>query len=279
MRKLYATGISGTIGRHLPNLVCSVNLNLASGRKDFCNLKIEKDSNLLHLAGVVGPAKVEKDIQYAHKVNVDGVRFLADEFLHKSIGKFFYVSTSHVYAPSLDLLTESSLIRPMNLYAEQKREAEIALQSIFAGQLERLSIIRVFSVLDWDTAPFTLGDAVRKLASQDPNFILKNAADIRDFLTPKTIATVLFKMAHTSTGPGVVNLCSGVGISVGVAAKQMLLENNILPDEDKIVWEKSSSPFLVGDNSLLRSLNLELNLTWTPSKILGHLLPDREISD
>lgn len=270
MKTLYATGISGTIGKHLPTSVCSVGLNLTSSREEFFNLKLESDSNLLHLAGVVGPAQVEKDIKYARKVNVDGVKSLAAEFLAKSKGIFYYVSTSHVYAPSLEILSESSLIRPVNTYAEQKREAEIVLESIFAQAIERLCIIRVFSVLDWDTAAFTLGGAIRKLASQDPNFILKNAADIRDFLTPKTIATVLFKMANTSTGSGIVNLCSGVGISVGVAAKQMLLENNILPDEKKFVWEKSATPFLVGNNSLLRSLNLDLNLTWIPSKIPDH---------
>ena len=267
MKTLYATGITGTIGKHLPNSVSPVKLNLTSSREAFRDLKIESDSNLLHLAGIVGPAQVEKDIQYAHKVNVDGVKLLANEFLHQSTGKFFYVSTSHVYAQSSDLLTESSLIRPINLYAEQKREAEIALESIFARQLERLSIIRVFSVLDWDTAPFTLGGAIRKLASQDPNFVLRNAADIRDFLTPKTIATALFTIFSQSLSSGVVNLCSGVGISVGDAAKQMLLESDIEPDANKIIWEESASPFVVGDNSLLKSLNLELNLTWSPSRI------------
>jgi nucleoside-diphosphate-sugar epimerase len=268
MKTLYATGISGTIGKHLPDSVRPVDLDLSSIREEFRSMELAKDSHLIHLAGIVGPALVEKDIQYSHRVNVEGVKFLATEFLDKSNGTFYYVSTSHVYAPSLELLSENSLIGPVNLYAEQKREAEIALESIFTNQIERLCIIRVFSVLDWDTAVFTLGGAIRKLASQDPNFTLRNAADIRDFLTPKTIANALFKMAETNMLAGVVNLCSGVGISVGEAAKKMLLESGIEPDENKITWEKSASPFVVGDNSLLSSLNLGLNLSWSPSKYL-----------
>ena len=268
MKTLYATGVSGTIGKHLPGSVRPIDIDLSSKRGDFCYIELADDSNIIHLAGIVGPAIVEKDIQYAHRVNVEGVKSLAAEFLDKSNGIFYYVSTSHVYAPSLELLSERSLIRPVNLYAEQKREAEIALESIFTTEIERLCIVRVFSVLDWDTAAFTLGGAIRKLSSLDSDFTLRNAADIRDFLTPKTIANVLFKMAERSTAAGVVNLCSGVGISVGDAAKQMLLDSGIAPDENKIIWEKSSSPFIVGDNSLLRSLNLELNLTWSPSGIL-----------
>lgn len=279
MKTLYATGVSGTIGKHLPDSVRSISIDLSSDREDFRSIEFADDSNIIHLAGIVGPTMVERDIQYAHRVNVDGAKSLAAEFLDKSNGIFYYISTSHVYAPSLEILSENSSIRPVNLYAQQKREAEIALESIFATEIERLCIVRIFSVLDWDTAAFTLGGAVRNLASQDPNFILRNAADIRDFLSPKTIARVLFEMADTGTAPGVVNLCSGVGISVGGAAKQMLLESDILPDENKIVWEKSASPFVVGDNSLLRSLNLELNLTWIPSRILDHLRLDREIPD
>ena len=267
MRTLYATGISGTIGKHLPNSVCPISLNLTSSREEFRDIKIESDSNLLHLAGIVGPAQVEKDIQYAHKVNVDGVKLLANEFLHQSAGKFFYVSTSHVYAQSSDLLTESSLIRPINLYAEQKREAEIALESIFAGQLERLSIIRVFSVLDWDTAPFTLGGAIRNLAVQDPFFVLRNAADVRDFLTPKTIATALYAISSQSLTSGVVNLCSGVGNSVGDAAERMLEESGFKLNKSQLAWENSSTPFAVGDNSRLESLVADLKLTWIPNKI------------
>ena len=268
MKTLYATGVSGTIGKHLPSSVRPIAIDLSSAREDFRSIEFADNSNIIHLAGIVGPAMVERDIQYAHRVNVEGAKSLAAEFLDKSNGIFYYVSTSHVYAPSLEILSENSLIRPVNLYAEQKREAEIALESIFTTEIERLCIVRIFSVLDWDTAAFTLGGGVRKLASQDPNFILKNAADIRDFLTPKTIARVLFKMAHTGSAPGVVNLCSGAGISVGDAAKRMLLESDIEPDENKITWEKSASPFVVGDNTLISSLNLELNLNWSPSKYL-----------
>jgi nucleoside-diphosphate-sugar epimerase len=163
MKYLYATGVTGTIGRHLPADVIPVKIDLSSNRKEFINVSFETNANLIHLAGVVGPSAVLKDLGYARSVNIEGTEYLAQEFLNKSTGIFYYISTSHVYAPSSNLIAESSALSPANIYAEQKLEAETLLHRLFESESSRLCIIRVFSVLDWEVAPFTLGGAIRKL--------------------------------------------------------------------------------------------------------------------
>ena len=165
------------------------------------------------------------------------------------------------------MISESNATAPVNTYAEQKLEAETLLQSIFESSPKRLCIIRVFSVLDWDVSPFTLGGGIRKLADIDPDFILSNASDIRDFLTPKDIARALFEIALAGTQFEIVNLCTGNGISVGDAAKRMLSESGFNVDEDKFSWGRSANPSVVGDNSLLISRHPTLKLFWQPSTL------------
>jgi nucleoside-diphosphate-sugar epimerase len=265
MKRLYATGLSGTLGRHLPTDVIPVNIDLSSKKEEFTSVNFERNANLLHLAGVVGPTEVLKDLGYARSVNIDGTEYLAQEFLKKSAGIFYYVSTSHVYAPSSNLISESSPLSPANIYAEQKLEAETSLQRLFELEASRLCIIRVFSVLDWDVAPFTLGGAIKKLV--DSEFILSNSSDVRDFLTPKSIAVALYEIATAQTQSGIINLCSASGISVGEAAKKMLHESGFEVDEDKFSWNSGPNPYIVGDNTLLKSLHPRLDLAWQPSTL------------
>lgn len=265
MTRLYSTGSSGTIGKHLPKNIYPLELDLSSEQKRFCDINVETQSNLIHLAAVVGPSLVSEDVDYARSVNIRGTLFLAEEFIKKSQGIFYYISTSHVYAPSLELISETHPLAPANIYAEQKLEAETLLRQMFEASYKRLCIIRVFSVLDWDVAPFTLGGGIRKLSDVDSNFVLLNSSDIRDFLTPKDIAGVLFELASTSTHFEIVNLCTGIGISVGNAAKKMLSESGFEVNESRFSWGQSSNPSVVGDNSLLISRYPNLKLSWRPS--------------
>jgi len=251
MYKLYATGTTGTIGRHLPSSVEPINVDLASRRENFESIIFEKNSHLLHLAGVVGPSEVLKDVDYARSVNILGTNFLAQEFINKCKGVFYYVSTSHVYAPTSNLISETSALAPANIYAEQKREAEVLLQNIFSQEPHRLCIIRLFSVLDWEVPSYTLGGAIRRLTNSED--ILSNASDVRDFLTPKAIARAIYEIAIVGSHFEIVNLCTGAGLSVGAAATRMLSESGFTVQENRFSWEQGANPYVVGDNSLLIS--------------------------
>lgn len=265
MYKLYATGTTGTIGRHLPGSVEPINVDLASTQENFESIIFEKNSHLLHLAGVVGPSEVLKDIDYARLVNIRGTNFLAQEFIKKSNGIFYYVSTSHVYAPTSNLILETSALAPASNYAEQKLEAEVMLRKIFSQESHRLCIIRLFSVLDWGVPAYTLGGAIRRLINSE--VILSNSSDVRDFLTPKTIAQTIYEISLAGTQFEIVNLCTGVGLSVGAAAKRMLSESGLSVQENQFSWEQGSNPYVVGDNSRLISRHPNLELSWQPSTL------------
>ena len=219
----------------------------------------------MHLAGLVGPKLVEEDPKYSHRVNVESAERLGLQFLRSSSNRLIYVSTSHVYQPALNPIKETDPLFPQNVYAQQKREAEIVLLEIFSQAPERLCIARVFSVLDWDVAPFTLGGGIKKLGDTNSKYILNNCDDVRDFLTPKTIAEVLLKISGHPDLSGIVNVCSNRGLKVGEAARTMLTGSGITVPEGRMKAGFSSSPFIVGDNSKLLAAIPNLDLSWAPS--------------
>jgi UDP-glucose 4-epimerase/GDP-4-dehydro-6-deoxy-D-mannose reductase len=262
-KKIFASGKSGTIGKYLPKEVEYLELDLLS---KVLENRFASDSDVIHLAGIVGNNAVNSDLDKSEKINVEGSVWLAESFLEQSSGVFYYISSSHVYSPSQSKITETHPLMPNNFYAEQKLRAEIELKTLFATIPSRLCVIRVFSVLDWDTSDETLGGGIRKLADKDAQYILNFADDIRDFLTPRRIAEVLYKVAINGQCPQVLNLCSGEGTTVGAAARKMLSESNIQILENRIRGGVSRNPIMVGDNSELVSIFPNLDLNWQPGK-------------
>lgn len=265
---IFATGTTGTIGKHLTQRAISLTIDLAA------DVQLEKSSfgasdSFLHLAGIVGPEKVEENLKLSHQVNVAAVSHLGKQFLESRGGKFVYVSTSHVYGHSNDPILETHSIAPRNSYAQQKREAEVALMEIFSEEPERVCIVRVFSVLDWDVAPFTLGGGIAKLRDANSGYVLNNCDDIRDFLTPKTIANALADICENSILSGVVNLCSGEGLTVGQAARKMLGPEASSGVLDRMKSGHSNCPVIVGENTKIRRALPNLDLRWMPSTDKG----------
>ncbi len=263
LQLILATGTSGTIGRHLEPHIISLDLDLAT---DF-NLGGFGNGiswNLIHLAGVVGPKAVKEQFDYAFQVNVNGTLRLAKQAIQNNVSNFIYISTSHVYSPSTHRLSEVSEISPVNIYAEQKLITENKLLKMFENQTSNLVILRVFSILDWGMPSFTLGGAIEKLIFEHKG-PLKFTKDIRDFLTPKQVANALSQIASISRiQPGIYNLCTGLGTTIGSAAIKMgeLADRAV----DKSLFDENNSmiPRIIGENEKIKLLIPNFNFNWSP---------------
>lgn len=265
--KIQGTGLSGTIGKHLGPAVKDLAIDLSAPISLRGHENFNPQSHLIHLAGIVGESNVKADLANSIRVNVDAVSELGKEFLEHGEGTFFYVSSSHVYAPSPTFLSEWSPIGPTSTYANQKLEAETILSSIFARHPARLCIIRIFSVLDWGCPEGSLGGTILKSVSSKPFGTISTANDVRSFLTPSKIGETLVEIV-SSGAMGIFNLCGSEALTIREATEKMLLarglDRRILSYEDT----HSSRPFLIGDNSKLISLLPDLNLDWKPSSVL-----------
>lgn len=268
MPSIFATGVSGTIGKHFKSQVFAINHDLRN--LELRNIPhIKTGDCILHAAAVVGPKSVNEDRINSYKVNVKASKMLAQFAKDNGISRFVYVSTSHVYARSDSLLTESSPTGPNNIYAEQKLEAEREISLIFRDHPEKLCIVRVFSVLDWDVADFSLGGGIKKLIFDKSNFKLNYVDDIRDFLTPSLIAHTLVCIANATILNGIINLSTGTGLTVKDAARIMLEGSGYKLPINRIVSGNSEYPYVVGDNSKLKKALPDLILKWRPSRLIN----------
>ena len=118
-----ASGGSGTIGIHLPTSVRRVSLDLSLSEFTL-ELGKSEEVNFIHLAGLVGISKVDKNQELAYRINVDGTLRLAERFLKEHDGVFYFISSSHVYKASNKILKEDSDLNPTSAYAEYKLIAE-----------------------------------------------------------------------------------------------------------------------------------------------------------
>lgn len=265
MNKLFATGTTGTIGRHFGTKVERISIDLSQDYWSEKDLNISRGDVVIHCAAIVGVDSVTRNEELAYKVNVEATRKLARVARERRVSRFVYVSTAHVYANSKKPITELDPVAPQNLYAQQKYEAEKAVIEELSFSDTEFCIARVFSVLDWDVKTFALGGSIKKLLDNDSSKFLTNCDDIRDFLTPKTISEALLAIAKYPYVNGVINLCSGKGMTVGFAARAMFERSGFNLPFEKTRGGNSSIPCLVGDNSKLKQKIPSLQLTWNPS--------------
>ena len=260
MKSIAASGVLGTIGKHLPNTIIPTFVDLSKEFKLENFVLNEKIKAFIHLAAVVGKSSVNLNLNRSRKINVIGTRDLALQIRDESDAKFIYISTSHVYKTSLFSVTESSDLGPRDEYASQKVEAELELKHIFSTSPERLSILRVFSLLDFNMPLNSLGGALTKLEMNSPSFKISNALDIRDFLKPAQVARIIYEFAHLDHVSGVFNVCTGIPNSVFDAVKSLIWGNQKLNNpENYFIFENSDVPYIVGDNTKI--------LNYLPTKL------------
>jgi GDP-4-dehydro-6-deoxy-D-mannose reductase len=261
--RLIATGMTGTIGKKLPHEVLPARIRLGDEKLvDHFKRDVEPPT-LIHLGGIVGEEKVSQNLEYSEKINVGATLSLAREVIEHFSGRFIYISSSHVYGPHAGDLSEECPMNPQSIYAEQKMRAEQELTSYFGVAHPQLVILRVFSVLGWDVANFTLGGAVKRILEGSDERIACTE-DVRDFMTPTSIANAIHKVGEESEIQGIFNLCTGTGISVREAVSSMVSIKNFKLKASQLEPGNSKVPRIVGSNSKILSFNLKLKLNWDP---------------
>jgi len=265
----FATGTSGTIGRYLQREVTPIRVNLLNEKEIknwFLNSKRSViDSQLIHLAGIVGANAASRNPLLSEQINVSATVSLAENFLNNGGGRFIFVSSSHVYRWKESLISEEDPLEPQTLYAEQKLRAEVNLLELFNGHLQKLLILRVFSILDFDGKPYTLGGRVAtSVRNQTPLFV-ENANEVRDFLTPTSVANILHDCSTHASLSGIFNICTQKATSVREAILQMISQAPQF--HEKVHFVDSQTPTtIIGSNHKLLNLmpNLSSKLNWSP---------------
>jgi nucleoside-diphosphate-sugar epimerase len=251
LEKLFLTGKSGTIGKHFRKQSNSTFFDVAD-RNDAEKWFKERDllgATFLHLAALVGESQVSSDLKRAVEVNITGTINVAKLALQQGVKRFLFASTSHIYRSSSGAISEEYEKFPQNTYAQMKFEAENALLEIFKDDFDKLVIFRIFSILDFGTAAYTLGGRVTEAINNQKKILIKCALDRRDFLTPRNVSNAIEYCIHSNLAGGIYNICSGEPRTVKEAVEQMLVTANLPLNFFEFENKHSNSPEIFGNNS------------------------------
>lgn len=90
----------------------------------------------VHLAGIVGDQACDANRSLAIEVNGAATRMLADVAPRCGIRRFLFASSCSVYGSNRAVVTESSRVRPLSLYAQTKVDSE---KILLAARTRRFS--------------------------------------------------------------------------------------------------------------------------------------------
>ena len=209
------TGSTGLLGQSLKKKLRKLNnykLNCYKG--DITNksqlkkwFKVNSFCYVIHLAAIVPVKKVNKNINFAKKVNIGGTKNIINEInKKKSIKWFFFSSSSHVYQFNNKEVRETSIKKPFSIYGKTKLEAEKFIEKKINKKI-KFCVGRIFSLEGKNKAKsYFLPGLLKKIRKNKVIEIDLN--QFRDFIHVDDVAeavVILLKKEQI----GIYNIASG----------------------------------------------------------------------
>ena len=209
------TGSTGLLGQSLKKKLRKLNnykLNCYKG--DITNksqlkkwFKVNSFCYVIHLAAIVPVKKVNKNINFAKKVNIGGTKNIINEInKKKSIKWFFFSSSSHVYQFNNKEVRETSIKKPFSIYGKTKLEAEKFIEKKINKKI-KFCVGRIFSLEGKNKAKsYFLPGLLKKIRKNKVIEIDLN--QFRDFIHVDDVAgaiVILLKKEQV----GIYNIASG----------------------------------------------------------------------
>lgn len=142
------------------------------------------------------------------------------------VKKFVGIGTCFEYADSGLPLGANAPIGPDSLYSSCKASTYLVLKQVFNDQNTEFCWCRVFYLYGDGEPRSKLHSYVREKISKDEAVELGRGVEIRDYIDAKDAATQI--VDATFDNAGVVNICSGEGISVWEIATSIAEKNRKL---------------------------------------------------
>ena len=247
---LIATGLSGSIGRHIRGIDSRIRLLMSLEDMKMTLSSHENIESILHLASTTNIRAVASDKDENFEVNVKGSLRLMEAFIANGGKRFYFASTGHVYGPQETArgCLETDLTNPISVYAEQKLMTENLLSELAYKEGIQFTALRIFSVFGKGMAKHYLAGRLEDLANRNLFEAITCTDDIRDFSSPFEIAMDIQGLIENSSTPKIINICSGKSMKV---KDQIKLYYPNWPDKF-LISGRSDMHILVGErNSLL----------------------------
>jgi UDP-glucuronate 4-epimerase len=255
--KLLATGCSGGLGKYIP-ADTKIDFRNFQSNNSLSSLELHSiESTLIHLAAMTSILEVQDNPVESFMVNVSSTVDLFRTFTKNGGKRFIFASTGHVYGKTQvgRLSSESDVLNPLSLYAEQKVLAERKLVEEAENSGVELIILRIFSIFGMGMKSHFLAGRIEAAVKNFDDFPkILNSEDVRDFSSPSDVASLIQKSVKIPVhGSLTINLCTGRGITV----REIVKSNFPNVKDESFVAGNSETPRLVGDPELKNILFTE----------------------
>lgn len=229
---------------------------------------------IIHLAALVPTGIVAREPHRAFETNVRGTVNLLEAIRSREweFPWVFIASSSHVYAPASEPVSEAHPQTPMSLYGLTKLQAEQWGQIYMNDYSIPICIGRIFSYSSrLQRASYFLPSMRERIRATPTGGRLEiiGGAQKRDFMTTRYIIRCIAFLEEART-TGVVNIGSGTG-TVLLEAASMLARK--MGREDLQITTTPGGGSLVADVSLLREMG------WSESVDIAELIDEVASAD
>lgn len=205
--------------RHLDNKKCRLVVGSIVDRSAV--REAVRDVNVVfHLAALVSVDQSFQELEETIRINIDGLNNVAEEAIHAGVTKIVFASSASVYGnPSTIPQHEESIKRPGSPYARTKLDGEsILLKHRESGRID-VNILRFFNVFGPRQSASSSYSAVivrfiQQALAGDSLQISGSGQQTRDFVYVSDVAKALSLAARDKIEHGVVNVGSGIQVSI-----------------------------------------------------------------
>lgn len=272
MTKILITGVTGFLGRYLADKltgqgyeVVGISTKMADKSTYQCNLqdkmqimKVVQDAQpdiVIHCAALSSVTRGEVLDYYINNV-------LATENLIEavnttpSVNRFLFISTAGVYGnQDCEVLTELLPPNPVSHYGYSKLICERLCTNNLTNP-DMCTIIRPFNIVgSGQNEDFIVPKLIRHFKVRAPEIKLGNINTIRDYIDIYSACDIISELMISQESYGkIVNLCSGVGLSVGdlISRLEKISDHKIKVVVDEKFIRKNEVWKLLGDTEILQ---------------------------
>lgn len=224
---------------------------------------------IINLAGIHSIADTEKDIKNAIDINVCGsVNIMEAIKIYSPNSKLLLIGSSEEYDSKQDLLSESDLLKPRNMYGMTKLWQEYAAELYARMDGVKVICTRSFNHTGINQKTNTVISSFCQQAAEialgikEPYLFTGNLDVERDFLDVRDVVAAYIKLLESDINTGIFNVCSGrkirlsdlLGIIVGFTGKNV----EICTDPARV--RRNDIPIIVGNNDKLKHA-----VSWMPN--------------
>jgi GDP-4-dehydro-6-deoxy-D-mannose reductase len=247
-------------------------------------LATAKPDVIFHLAGVTFVPEASDAPVTAFDVNVLGaVRLLSEVSRLRAAGAIDPVvlvigsATQYGRHAAADMpLTEDTEQRPNDVYAASKAAQEIAVRQVQRSEGVKVICTRSFNHSGAGHAahfllPALVQRAVTLRDAPKPELRLGNQDSVRDYLHVADVAQAYLLLARNGVPGEVYNVCSGIGVSAGELAAEVLLRVGTTAEitTDPALVRGVDVPLLVGSPAKLQRAT-----GWRPTRTRADIIDD-----